>query len=105
MSDLEMALQFQVKALRLPDPCREYRPALDRRWRVDFAWPDHSLIVEVEGGSFVGGRHTRGAGFEADCEKYNLLTLAGWSVLRVTGKQIESGVAAAWIERALSDVR
>lgn len=101
MSDLEDGLAWWIKAAGLPAPERQYKPITDRRYRVDFAWPDHNLIVEVEGGGFVGGRHTRGAGFRADCERSNELVLAGWRVLRVTGDHIDDGRALTWIERAL----
>jgi hypothetical protein len=79
-------------------------PALARKarmWRFDFAWPAHMLAVEVDGGTWAGGRHTRGAGFERDCEKVNEAVLRGWRVLRFTTKQVDSGEALAWIERAL----
>jgi len=39
------------------------------------------LAVEVDGGTWTGGRHTRGAGFEADCEKLNAAVIAGFRVL------------------------
>ena len=59
------------------------------------AWPDLRVAVEVEGGvwSKTPGRHTRGAGFEADCEKYNAAAAAGWRVARVTTKMISDGRA------------
>ena len=40
-----------------------------RKWRADFCQPVYKIIVEIEGGIFVGGRHTRGAGFIKDMEK------------------------------------
>jgi hypothetical protein len=55
----------------------------------------------VDGGVHSGGRHTRGAGFEVDCEKLNEAVLLGYRVLRVTTKHVESGDALEWIERAL----
>jgi very-short-patch-repair endonuclease len=101
-SDLERALLFQVKALGLPEPVQEHQFSPPRRWRFDFAWPDLKVAVEVEGGSFVGGRHTRGAAFEADCRKYAEATCQGWAVLRVTGRMIEEGTAIEFVKRALA---
>lgn len=67
---------------------REYRFHPKRKWLFDFAFPMHNLAIEVEGGIWTGGRHTRGKGFEADCEKYLEAALLGWTVLRLTAKQI-----------------
>jgi very-short-patch-repair endonuclease len=70
-----------------------------RRWRFDFALPD-KLAVEVEGGVWAQGRHNRGAGFAADCEKYNEAVLLGWRVLRFTTDMVLDGTALSTIERA-----
>lgn len=74
-----------------------------RNWRVDFAWPDRRLIVEVEGGVYTGGRHTRPSGFVKDIEKYNALTEAGWKVLRFSRREVKSGEALNVIERVLKE--
>jgi very-short-patch-repair endonuclease len=58
------------------------------------------LAVEVEGGSWIAGRHVRARGFEADCEKYNAAVLLGWRILRFTTAMIESGAAISAIEAA-----
>ena len=102
-SPLERELAFQITACGLPEPVREWRFAPPRRWRFDFAWPllDQKLAVEVEGGIWTRGRHTRGKGYQADLAKYNRATLDGWRVLRVTGAQIKSGEAVEWIEQAI----
>jgi hypothetical protein len=42
------------------------------------------IALEVEGGVWTRGRHTRGKGFLGDMEKYNAAALGGWCVLRVT---------------------
>ena len=64
----------------------EYRFAPPRRWRFDFAWPAATggVAVELDGGAYTQGRHTRGAGFEADCAKLNEAAVRGWRVLRFT---------------------
>jgi very-short-patch-repair endonuclease len=72
------------------EPVREYAFALPRRFRFDFAWPEKMLAVEIEGGLYSGGRHTRISGFIKDCEKYNLAALAGWRVLRYTEKCLKN---------------
>jgi len=52
--------------------------------RVDFACVEHRVAIEIEGGIFTNGRHTRGVGYTKDCEKYNWLVMRGWRVLRYT---------------------
>lgn len=101
-SEAERALAQEIRWLKLPVASREFRFASPRRWRFDFAWTEHRIAVEVEGGAFVQGRHTRGLAFEADCEKYNEAALLGWRVLRVTPRQITDGQAIVWITRALT---
>lgn len=75
----------------------------ERDWRCDFAWPQQRIIVEVEGGVWTQGRHTRGEGFTKDLAKYNALTGAGWTLYRVSQREISSGEALRLIERALKE--
>jgi hypothetical protein len=102
-SNAERSLATLIEWEGLPAPAREYQFNPSRKWRFDFAWiePTGMVAVEVEGGSFSGGRHVRGAGFEADMEKYNDAALRGWKVLRVTPRMIEDGRALWWIRQAL----
>lgn len=86
----------------IPAPRTEHRFAPPRRWRFDFAWPDHMVAVEVEGGSWVSGRHTTGKGFEADCEKYAEAAILGWRVIRVTPRMIDDGRAIDLVTRVLT---
>lgn len=62
----------------------EYRFAPPRKWRFDYCWPAYKVALEVEGGVWTRGRHTRGAGFLKDIEKYNEAASLGWLVLRTT---------------------
>jgi len=99
-SRLEATLALHMKAAGLePEP--EYRFHPHRLWRFDFAFPAQKVAIECEGGTWTNGRHTRGSGFEKDCEKYNAATIAGWRVLRFTGDMIKSGEALQVIEAAL----
>ncbi|MFD2112037.1 DUF559 domain-containing protein [Thiorhodococcus fuscus] len=100
-SALEETLAWQIRAARLPAPEREFRAVPTRRWRIDFAWPAQRVALEVEGGIWMQGRHTRPKGFEGDCEKYNEIALQGWRVLRVTGDMVRDGRALRLAERAL----
>lgn len=97
----EDLLFFQITSAGLPVPERELRFHPNRKWRFDFAWPEHALAAEVEGGSWSGGRHTTGKGFEADCEKYSVAAALGWRVVRATTSQVKSGEALTWVIGAL----
>lgn len=77
-----------------PEPLTEQCLIPGRRFRCDFSWPSHQLVVEVNGGSFINGRHSRGMGQINDWEKLNLLTLLGFRVLQVTPKQVVDGTLA-----------
>ena len=64
---------------------REYQFAKPRRWRFDFAHLGTKTAIEIEGGTWTGGRHTRGSGFVKDAEKYNTAAELGWTVFRLPG--------------------
>lgn len=99
--DLEGNLAFQIRALGLPPGERNALFHPTRKWRVDFLWRTEKLGVEVEGGTWTGGRHVHPQGFEADCIKYNELVLSGVRLLRVTGAMVNDGRAVRLIWRAL----
>lgn len=88
------------RAHRLPEPIPEYQFHQTRKWRFDYAWPLHMLALEVEGGIWTQGRHTRGKGALADMEKYSEAAVHGWRLLYVTPEQAR-GPAMDLIRRAL----
>lgn len=102
-SPVEELFDLQARALKLPAPTREFRFHLVRRWRIDFAWPELQLAVEIEGGIWTRGRHTRGAGVRADMEKYNALASMGWTLLRFDGGAVKSGAAIKQVEQFISE--
>lgn len=96
---LELAFAQQVRAVGLDHlMTREHEFHPKRKWRFDFAFQVERVAIEVDGGVHTGGRHTRGDGFEADCEKMSTAAVYGWRVLRVTAKTIKSGQAINWVQ-------
>lgn len=67
-------------------PEHRFHPA--RKWRIDYAIIPHKIAIEVEGGAYTNGRHTRPMGFVNDMEKYNALTVHGWRLIRVQPKDL-----------------
>lgn len=98
-------LVFQCKAVGLPEPDREFRFARPRMWRADLVFGlghlSSPLIVEIQGGVFVAGRHARGVGIEKDYEKAAAALMMGYRVLNVTPRHIQQGKAVLWIEALL----
>ena len=88
----------------LPEPVFEYQiEALrPRRWRYDICFPDQKVIVEVEGGAWTRGRHTRGKGFLSDIEKYNAAVVLGYRLLRYAPDSVLTDKAMEEIKNLLS---
>lgn len=101
-SPLETLLLGQIQHAGLPTPERELRFHDERAWRFDLSWPAAMLAVEIDGGIWTKGRHTRPQGYEDDCRKLNEAAVMGWTVLRVTGGMVRSKEALACVERALA---
>jgi very-short-patch-repair endonuclease len=55
-----------------------------RRFRLDVAFPEHRLDVEVDGWAFHRSKEAR----DRDIERDNLLTQAGWRVLRFSWEDV-----------------
>lgn len=82
-SHLESKFALIWRSLNGPKLEPEYRFDKVRKWRFDFAHPDTKIAIEIEGGVWNAGRHTRGLGFCRDCEKRNAATHAGWRVFNL----------------------
>ena len=100
-SKLEAEFALQLRAHAVTGWTREYRPLPTRRFRLDFAFPTEKVGIELSGGTWSGGRHTRGKGYDTDCEKWALLQLAGWTVIVATSTHLKDGSAMAWTKQAL----
>lgn len=95
----------------LPVPETEVAFVPGRRFRADYLWPEHRVIVERDGGimQFPGqrygraaaGAHSRVEGILRDMEKANLAQIAGYVFLRFTGRDLDTGAALTTIRAAL----
>lgn len=79
----------------------EYQFDLDRKWRFDFAFPAARLAIEVQGGIYSGGRHTRGAALVKEWEKLNAAAVAGWRILYCQPREIQTVAFARVVKAAL----
>lgn len=93
----EVTLARDLRALKINFE-QEYKFHPERNWRADFLVTGTKILIEVEGGIWSGGRHTRGKGFIADMEKYNAAAVMGFKVLRFDTQQVKSGLAIKQIE-------
>ena len=102
MSLAEETLAVQLEQAGIPF-LREFAfAAPERRWRADFLLAvNDPLLVEIDGGGYVVGRHSRGRGMELDCEKQSAAAILGYRCIRCVPAQVESGVCLEWIRQAL----
>jgi very-short-patch-repair endonuclease len=98
-SEAEWRLLALIRAARLPAPRTNARVGA---FEVDFLWPEHRLVVEVDGFAF----HSTRAAFERDRARDRALQAAGYTVLRVTWRQlveepeaVVAALAAALVRR------
>ena len=96
VSEGEATLATQLKALKIEFE-QEFKFHPKRKWRADFHLVGKRILVEVEGGIWSGGRHTRGKGYIGDMEKYNSATMMGYQVIRFSTEQVKSGLAVQQI--------
>lgn len=97
-------MSYLWKALGIPEPQSEFKFHPTRKWRFDYAWPDKKIALEIEGGIWTGGRHSRGGiGFLKDMEKYNAAGKLGWRIFRYTPTEFKEGVAHSFMKDVFVD--
>ena len=100
-SVLESACRVILLEAGLPRP-REQLEIATREGvkRVDFAWPEHRVVLEAEGFASHGFRF----GLVQDCVRTNGLQLAGWLVLRAAWEHVmgQPGYVVDVVRDALS---
>lgn len=98
--DSPLAAQFEVLWRHLNGPVldKEVRFHPTRRWRLDYCHLATRTAIELEGGAYSKGRHTRGKGFVNDCDKYNAASMLGYTVLRLATGMVTHDRLAEIIE-------
>ena len=90
------------KAMGLPAPKLEHPFARyadpPRKFRFDYAWISERIALEVQGGTWINGRHSRGG---ADHEKMNLAQVMGWDVYQCTPQELKKGTIIPTLKRAI----
>ena len=81
----------------------EYQFCKDRKFRFDFAIIEKKIAIEIEGGIYTNGRHTRGKGFSNDMQKYNLAIELGWRVLRYSPDQTNKNETIDQIKKVFNN--
>lgn len=102
-NEFEAKLARELKTLKI-DFEQEFEFHQVRKWRADFHLVGKKILVEVEGGIWSGGRHTRGKGYIGDMEKYNAATMMGFQVIRFSTDQVKSGHAIQQIVKMVGDL-
>ena len=73
-----------------------------RRWRFDFvaALQDRGpyYAIEIDGGIWTQGRHTRGKGRQSDMDKLNHATIMGYRVLTFSTQDVLRGRAKEFLK-------
>lgn len=95
---LVLEKHLEELGLRFIRECQFYTV---RKWRSDFYILAHRVLIEIEGGVWVNGRHIRGTGYLADLEKYNTASMMGYRLLRFSIQQVLNGEAKAFIKEWL----
>lgn len=85
-----LALRALCAQVGLPAPQPEYKFHPARKWRIDYYFERDGVRVglEIEGGIYSGGRHTRPGGFMGDMEKYNEMSVAGIYLVRAKSTKL-----------------
>ena len=121
-SPAEHLLEVQLEQAGIPFE-REYRFAPEdwcrangfvtptgrpKRWRADFAvhdvpWLDleRPILVEIDGGTWIQGRHNRGSSIAAEYQKRAAASILGYRTLHCTTEQVNDGTCLSWIQQAL----
>jgi len=107
----------KTKSATKPEPIpfgavAEFQFHPTRRWKIDWAYREQMVALEIEGGLFGRGKkcptcgrrkvagHSSVERIKTDLVKYRELSLMGWILIRVTPQEFRDGTAAELVKRA-----
>ncbi len=89
-SGLELKVLDAIAGAGLPAPVLQHRVRFGaRRYRIDLAYPDERIAVEVDGYE----PHRSVSSFHDDRARANDLVAAGWTLLRFTSRSSDRSIA------------
>jgi very-short-patch-repair endonuclease len=88
-------------SMGLPKPVAELTFHPTRKWRFDFAWPEYKVALEVNGGSWIAGRHNTGSGSAKDREKFTNAAMLGWRIAYCTPQELNTSALLLTIRQCL----
>jgi very-short-patch-repair endonuclease len=109
----ERGFGFWARALRLPTFVPKFKLAksvqeprkdgrdIPRQWEFDWCCLAHKLIVEIDGGVWIGGAHAHPVDITRNMAKRNDAVLAGFYVLAFTPAQAKKADAAVFTQSVL----
>lgn len=104
-SDLEDAFEHWWSLLGDATPYkRQYKFHPTQNYAADFAFPDEMLLVEIEGGIWIRGAHSRGSGVMKDIKRQNAATKLGWAMLRIPGHHVNGSDVDANVATHIDDI-
>jgi very-short-patch-repair endonuclease len=81
-SDIKLIPQYSIKP-RIRQDIKNAKP-----YKLDFAHLETKVAIEIQGGTWNNGRHSRGSGMKGDYTKLNSLQYDGWTVFQLSTDMI-----------------
>jgi hypothetical protein len=89
-----------LKDAGLPVPAKEVVMAKGRRFRIDYAWEECRLGIEIQGGVFTRGAHGSIYGILSGYKKSNVAAEHGWTLMYFLPSEMHSMETINQIKRA-----